>query len=168
MLSGWVGTGLPLLSVVLVLSCAGESPRPEPDGPASALPTTSIETVLLPVSEIAGKSSAEVEAVLGPASSEETTQNSGKGYPKRAYRDGTVEVVFVDELADWITFFPGDHLQFDVEVLRALGLPEAKPAFYNPNTVIRWEMVAGLREISVFPGQGDNVDYVYILVRTKP
>lgn len=167
MLSRWVGIALRVLFVILVASCS-ESPRLEPDEPVSTLPTDATVTILLPISEIGGKSQAEVEAVLGPASSTETTQSQGKAYPKRIYRDGAVEVVFVDGLADWITFFPSEPLAFEPEVLRVLGLPEAKPALYNPNTVIRWEAAAGLREISVFPGQGNTVHYVYVLVRTKP
>ena len=167
-LSRWVGIGLPVLFVILVVSCSDESPQLEPDEWDSMRPTESTVTIALPVLEIGGKAPAEVEAVLGPASSEEATQSRGKAYPKRIYRDGTVEVVFVDGLADWITFFPSEPLTFEPEVLRTLGLPEAKPDFYNPNTVIRWEAVAGLREISVFPGEGEKVHYVYILVRTKP
>ena len=113
------------------------------------------------IKKITGKKLAEVEKVLGKAESKEKV----KGYPckntdcQRAYfKNSNVEVIFKKSKADRITIHNVPDLTSNDNAIQALGLPSSKPTFKNPNTVIRWNEVDGMNEISFF------TDYVLIKV----
>jgi hypothetical protein len=156
--------------------CSGESadnqaPVVEPAASSSALsaaPPTVQPSPAISVPDVAGKTPSEVAAVLGLSSSQETIRNQGRPYTKRYYRDGDIEIVYVDGKADWITIFGHGQLPFGPDVLPALGLPATEPTFANPNGVYRWETIPGIRELSVFLGQDGRAHYAYVLVNTKP
>jgi len=122
----------------------------------------------LAIPAIAGKSSSQVAGILGQPTATETIHSRGRPLTKRYYRDGDIEIVYVNGKADWITVFGRGRLPFGPAVLPALGLPSAEPTFSNPAAVIRWETIPGIRELSVFPGGNGWAHYVYVLVNTKP
>ena len=110
------------------------------------------------VPAIAGKTPAEVQAVLGVPE-----EGSPEGqHPRLIYRKGDVEIVFVDGEAEWITFYDMTNVPFSRRALRALGLPNLEPTFSNPPWVIRWENIPGIRELNVFS------DFVHISVHVLP
>jgi len=117
--------------------------------------------VVLDIPAIAGKSPAEVEQTLGPPSGQEATKSGGRTYPKLFYRNGDVEVVYVDDKADWITLY--EALPLRKESLLKLGLPVQAPTFARRGAMMRWEgNIPGIMAVHLFPS------YVYINVRTTP
>ena len=121
---------------------------------ATAAPVLDIQT-------IAGKAPADVSKVLGePAQPEKTKYGS-----KLSYKDGKIEVVFINGKADWITISGMGGVPFDANAIEALGLKPQPPTFKSA-FVIRWEPHAIYNSVSVFALNG-KVDYAYIKVATK-
>lgn len=147
---------------------ASSLPHPDASETGSVSPPLEARTVILDLKQVAGRSEAEVASVLGDPTATDTARAGGRSFPKRIYRDGDIEIVFVEGLADWLTIFGEGKLPFSNEALPALGLAEARPTFSNPAAVIRWENISGIREVSVFPGQGRYAHYAYVLVNTEP
>ena len=54
----------------------------------------------------------------------------------------------------------------DEGVITLLGLPESSPAFNNPSNVLRWENVAGIKEISFFSDGSGGIEYIYVKAQT--
>jgi hypothetical protein len=118
------------------------------------------ESLMLDVHTFAGKAQADVAKVLGAPSRKEKSKYG----PKLSYRDGKVEVVFIDGKADWITVSGMSAVPFDSNSIEALGLKPAVPNFKN-EFVIRWEPHTTYKSVLVFPA-GKFVDYAYIKVFT--
>lgn len=60
--------------------------------------------ITIHIDDIAGKKPEEVESILGRYSKKEIINPSKVGYcPKRIYLGGLVEIVYIDDKADWIT-----------------------------------------------------------------
>ena len=79
------------------------------------------------VPAIAGKTSAQVEIVLGVP---EEGDPEGQ-HPRLWYLNGDVEVVFVDGKAEWITLYDMMDIPFGRSALRALRLPDREPTFHK-------------------------------------
>lgn len=113
------------------------------------------------VKAIAGKSKQKVATVLGTP----RTCSPSKYGEKCSYEKAETEIVFINGKADWMTVEALDSVPYDDRAITSLGLKAAKPKFKNEFT-IRWELVEGLIEVSIFPA-GSKVDYAYIKVSTK-
>lgn len=130
--------------------------------PLMALVSSACAAPLLDIKAIAGKSQKEVQALLGSPGATEKTKYG----PKLTYKNETIEVLFIKDKADWITFTPKAAVPYSKESLSALGLPATKPTFSNAN-VIRWEPCEKFLSVSMFPGEtAAKLDYVYIKVAT--
>jgi len=116
---------------------------------------------------IAGKTPAEVEAVLGAPGSRGTADVQGTRYPVHSFRDGHVRVVFVSGKADWITISRLRDVPFSPHALKAFGFGYHEPAS-NGLQVIQWRNLAGLREISVFPATKNTADYATVFANSDP
>lgn len=125
------------------------------------LSSTALAGPLFDVEAVAGKSQKQVEAVLGKPSATEKTKYG----PQLTYKEGTVEIVFINGKADWIEFTPKEHVPYHPEALTQIGLPAYGPTFSNA-TVIRWEPCGGYVSASVFP-VGEKVDFFYVKVSTQ-
>lgn len=157
---------------LLVAACGKQSPAPAPEAaPAPAAssskaassvssPTRHTAEPIVDVPEIAGKSLAEVSAVLG----EPTLCEMVKQGRKCLFNTGETEMVFISGKADWITVEALDNAPYSSDALAALGFEKANPVFSSEN-VIRWSNIPGFREISIFPGT-TGVDYAYIKTAT--
>lgn len=155
--------------LILLLSGCGESSQD------TAQKVDITPTIVL--SQIAGKSKSEVDAVLGIPSGDETITNNDVSYPKAIYRNGQVEIVFVDSKADWITIFFQElfyeelssfqKAAFSSAVLSHLGLPIQDPSF-SSQALMRWTSIPNILELAVFPNDQGNVRYVYVNINTKP
>lgn len=127
--------------------------------PASAPLATPAVELVMDVMQVVGTSEAEVSALLGvPASCEDIHRARLCKYPP-----DLDEVMFVAGKADMITVQGMDAIAFNEHALEALGLGPAKPDHANEHA-IRWESVAGLEEVTVFPGTGNSVRYAYVKV----
>jgi hypothetical protein len=113
------------------------------------------------VTTIAGKTMSQVAQHLGKPG----PCSKAKHGPTCKYRDGQVEVVFIDGKADWITINGLEGVPFSDQALQAIGLVPKLPSF-STSSVKRWTSIQGLSEVSVFKGQV-NADYAYVKVRTR-
>lgn len=77
------------------------------------------------------------------------------------------EVLFINNVADWITINNTSNNILDENVIQLLGLPKTSPSFNNISTVLRWDNLDGIKEISFFNNGSDKIDYIYIKVNTK-
>lgn len=157
---------------LLVAGCGGPSPAHAPEAtsmpeansskatPPASIPTRHAAEPIVDVPKIAGKSLAEVSAILGePTSCEMVKQGQ-----KCLFSAGETEVVFISEKADWITVEALDSAPYSSDALPVLGFEKANPVFSSEN-VIRWSNIPGFMEISLFPGT-TSVDYAYIKTAT--
>lgn len=114
----------------------------------------------LNVPSIARKSTRDVERILGRPDRSSGTFLGGK--VKQTYHRGAVEVVFVDDRADWIKLYDTRGLPFSQHVLPKLGLPLRKPTYVNHDRVMSWGNIANLKEVSIYAGAGGGVSYVLV------
>lgn len=140
-------------------AAAPASPATAAAVPASAPPATPAVELVMDVMQLVGTSEAEVSALLGsPASCEDIHRARLCKYPP-----DLDEVMFVAGRADMITVQGMGAIAFDEHALEALGLGPAKPD-HATDHAIRWESLAGLEEVTVFPGTGNSVRYAYVKV----
>lgn len=122
---------------------------------------SAIADPIIELSKIAGRAVKEVEKLLGPPTE---TSKTEKG-PKRIYKEGSIEVVYINEKADWFTVTPTKKIPFNKDALKELGLEAPPPTFSNEH-VIRWEPHKDYQSISIFPGP-NGIDFIYIMTKTK-
>ena len=122
---------------------------------ASAAPILDIRT-------IAGKAAADVSKVLGKPTGQEKTKYG----PKSIYKDGKIEVVFINGKADWITVSGMSNVPFDANAIEALGLPPETPDLRNA-IVVAWEPHSLYYSVLIFSDTKGKVFYAYIRVATK-
>lgn len=92
---------------------------------------------------------------------------------KCSYRDGNVEIVFIQGKADWITVYGTDSrapasaldVPFDVGSLAQLGLNGA-PTANTPIGVFWKGSVPGVHEVTMFGQQGGKVSYFQVKAYT--
>ena len=143
---------------------AFEASAPNPDEVSQPSPFK------LNIGEIARKSPQEVAKVLGNPTSEEIIQYKGVALPKKLYRYGGVDIriVFVEDVADWITIYGKGQIPYGQAALASFGLSTLPPTFSDPNTIMRWNDKFGLKAIRLLPGSNETVSYAYILVNSSP
>ncbi len=116
---------------------------------------------IIEIKKVAGKTAKEVNNVLGTPSQTETVKQG----IKRFYMKGAIEVVFINDKADWIAVTPTKKTQFSKASLGELGLPVKEPTFSNQH-ILKWEPYDDYRSISIFPGP-NGIDYMYVMTKTK-
>ena len=155
--------------------CAGDEAPPEPQASEAVIVAGPPESqapvsVIVDVPQIAGKSEAEVAQILGEPTERSTTKNDGNTYPDLFYRNGQVEIVYVDGKAEWISVMNLDHLPFSPEALPALGITDAGPPSQASRGSIVWDdhTYPAFRGMHLFPRQGDRLDHAYFQVTRRP
>jgi len=127
--------------------------------------------VLVDIQKIVNKSVSEVGTVWGKAEKTETVEGfpCSKSKCKRVFfGNGKYEVIFKNGKADRITIYKrGTYLEMNERLIESLGLTKSLPSVNNPSTVIRWNNLDGLNEVSFFNNGYDKVDYILIQV-TEP
>lgn len=123
------------------------------------------------INDIANKSIGEVNKILGAPTDKEKVAPSGTPCKKNPcdklyYQNGKYEIVFINNVADWITINNVSNLPLNESVIYSIGLPASKPSFSNPSTVIRWTAINNIKEISFFNNGSNKVNYIYIKVNT--
>ena len=118
--------------------------------------------LLLNVPAIAGRSPAEVEHVLGPPFRQSRVDVSQ--HVKRTYQGGSVEIVFVEDQANWIKLYNTRNLPFTKHALGRLGLPVSNPTYVNRDSVMSWHTIPRIRELSLYAGAGGDTSWVLVCV----
>lgn len=123
------------------------------------------------IPEIIGKTQKAVMEILGQPDSEcDRTRHGFKCY----YKDGGVEIVYINNKADWITVNDPEGIGFYPGALVEIGLncPVDRKRVRHTPDVISWEKTCpGILSASLFPGASDNsanrpISYIYIKVAT--
>lgn len=112
------------------------------------------------IPKIAGQSMKQVDELLKA----KPMCSKNKRGTKCNYRDGRIEIIFIDGKADWITVNELEQVPFTGSGIARLGFIEKPPTFRSP-LVMRWNGLPGVLEVSMFKGQ-KGTDYAYIKVKT--
>ncbi len=123
---------------------------------AGTLLLSAARAAVVDVTEIVGKSMAQVQQILGsPLQCKKSFQGLSCDYAL-----AEIEVIFIDEKADWITFGGFQQVEFDYRVLEKIGLIAVPPLVHNPFRM-HWQNHQGLAVISVY-GSGRWVTFVQV------
>lgn len=125
---------------------------------------TTLPRLLLNVPALANKPQAEAERILGRP--ERTSGTMVSQREKRAYRQGKVEVVYVEGKANWIKLYDTSGLRFSQSSLSRLGLPPKRPTYVNRNHVMSWSKICNLKEVSFYSDGNGGVSSVLVCVRS--
>jgi hypothetical protein len=134
--------------------------------PKSAMP------IVCDIKKLAGKSPKQVQKLYGkPDISVPTAVHVGpckeQTCNRYTYQHEKIEVVFINGKADWITVNEVGSFPLSADAIKLLGLPATSPSFENPDNVIRWSSVDGIREISAFSNGSGGISYFYIHCQTS-
>jgi len=126
--------------------------------------------VLIDLSKVAFRSEKEVEAVLGKGKLDSYWRDAKAGCdkcPKMIYREGKIEIIFINEIADRITITNLSEFSFKNNVvLDMLNLKrDIEPTFENDD-VMRWDNYEKYTEIAAF-AKKDKIDYLLIKSKSK-
>jgi hypothetical protein len=133
------------------------------------------EEMLAPIvevdlSKVAFKSEKEVEAVLGKGKLDSYWRDADAGCdkcPKVIYKEGKIEIIYINEIADRITISNLSEFPFKNHVI--LGLLDLKndidPTFEN-HEVKRWDNYEKYTQIAAF-SKKDKIEYILIKSKSK-
>jgi len=157
------------ISLFLLYGCGSSPSKILQSSPTSKSTSSSPQVsqkTSIKISDIAGKNPDQVAKIFGAPTASETVKPSRTPCPcpKNSYKDGTIEIVFIEGKADWITINSLDDAPYSAETLTLLGI-EQKPASFSNENVMRWENIPGLLEVYIFPAQG-SVNYAYVKTAT--
>ena len=112
------------------------------------------------VLELAGKSESEISELLGPPEKcNETYQGESCEYTNH-----DIEIIYIENRADWITYTISKELPFDASALEYIGLKRAQPVVHNP-TKMHWQHYYGLEVITIF-GIGSKTLFIQVRAYT--
>jgi hypothetical protein len=127
-------------------------------------------TVEVDLGQVAFRNQDEVEAVLGKGTLDSYYKDEAAGCdkcPKLTYREGKIEIIFINEIADRITLKNLDDYDFeDRVILGLLNLRENIAPKVDEDQLKRWDNYEKYTQISAF-ASGNNVDYILIKAKTK-
>lgn len=127
-------------------------------------------TVELDLPQVALRNQQEVEAILGKGKLESYYRDEQAGCekcPKVAYRDGKVQIIYINDIADQIQLNDVDDFDFDNRViLGLLNLKENIAPKVDEDGVKRWENYEKYSQIAAFSANG-QVDHILIKCKTE-
>ncbi|MCE6990861.1 hypothetical protein [Dyadobacter sp. CY323] len=122
------------------------------------------------LAQVAFRSQAEVEAVLGKGKLDSYYKDEEAGCdkcPKIIYREGKIEIIFINEIADRIILKGLSDYDFeDRVILGLLDLKENIAPKVDEDGLKRWDNYQKYTQISAF-SSGNNLDYILIKAKTK-
>jgi hypothetical protein len=126
--------------------------------------------VELDLAQVAFRNQKEVEAVLGKGKLDSYYKDEKAGCdkcPKVIYRDGKVEIIFINEIADRITLKNLSDFEFDNRViLGLLNLKENIDPNIDENGLKRWDNYEKYSQIAAF-SSGNHIDYILVKSKTE-
>ena len=127
-------------------------------------------TVELDLPKIAFRNMQEVEAVLGKGKLDSYYKDEVAGCekcPKMIYREGKVEIIFINEIADRIQLNKLSDYDFeDRVILGLLNLKENIAPKVDDDNVKRWDNYEKYTQISAF-ASGNDIEYILIKAKTE-
>lgn len=108
---------------------------------------------MVPIPEVIGRNPRTVERILGKAYKIEVISNSKQvAWKKAYYLQGQVEVVFVDNVADWINIY-NIEMRSTIAFITHFGLTELTLSS-SYNGIVTHKDVAGLKVITCVSSEG--------------
>lgn len=127
-------------------------------------------TVALDLGEVAFRNEQEVEAILGPGKLDSYFSDAKAGCekcPKKIYREGKIEIIFINEIADRIVLRGLSDYDFENRViLGLLNLKENIEPKLDEDEIKRWDNYEKYTQIAAFSAKG-NLDYILIKCKTE-
>lgn len=151
-----------LIHCLLLFSFITVACQSVPAGEAQAR-QDSLPDKILPIRDIANQTQEDIAMILGHQSQLDAESASKAGCPtcqKYSYQDGLVKIVYINDMADWITITPRTPAPAR-QTPALLGLPDAAPDFTDQK-VLRWTRYEGIQQISAFRKPDGTLDYIYI------
>jgi hypothetical protein len=121
-------------------------------------------TTFLNVTKIAKQPKDVVDAYLGAPNFHETISPSNAPCPceKYSYKESNIEIVFMNNKADWITVYKMNEIKYDsASILKALGLKYTTP-FLRDDYVIKWNDFDGFDQLSAFGDGKGQLSYIFL------
>lgn len=126
--------------------------------------------VELDLAQVALRNQKEVEAVLGKGKLDSYYKDEKAGCdkcPKLTYREGKIEIIFINEIADRITLKNLSDFEFDNRViLGLLNLKENIDPNIDEDGLKRWDNYEKYSQIAAF-SSGNHIDYILIKSKTE-
>ena len=127
-------------------------------------------TVELDLPQVALRSQQEVAAVLGKGKLESYYRDEKAGCercPRASYRDGKIEIIYINEIADQIRLNKLSDYAFENRIiLGLLNLSENIAPNVDEEGVKTWDNYQKYTQISAFSKDG-HVDYILIKSKTE-
>ncbi|CAG5018215.1 hypothetical protein DYBT9275_05957 [Dyadobacter sp. CECT 9275] len=125
--------------------------------------------VELDLEKIAFRSQEEVAAIIGAGKLNSYYRDEKAGCekcPTLTYKDGKIDIIFINDIADRITINQLSDFSFDdTEILGVLGLKEnISPTFHDGN-LKRWDNYQKYTQITAF-GRHGKLQYILIKCKT--
>lgn len=160
------------LTVFIFANCKSDpSQHAGTDSTAQAVSTpvpqnTSAEnqSTFLNVTKIAKQPKDVVDAYLGAPNFHETISPSNAPCPceKYSYKENNIDIVFMNNKADWITVYKMNEIKYDsASILKALGLKYTTP-FLQDDYVIKWNDFDGYDQLSAFGDGKGGLSYIFL------
>jgi len=159
-----------LAGILFLLNCKYSShpgqltSHSQPNEVKDTASQSEVQNTFLNVTKIAKKSKAIVDAYLGPTNYHTTVNPGNAPCPceQYNYKDGKIEIVYMKDVADWITVNNMNTVEFNPEsILKALGIPFSNPVIQSKE-VIKWNDFNGYDQLSAFPDGKGGVSYVFL------
>ena len=126
--------------------------------------------VELDLTQVALRNEKEVEAVLGKGKLDSYYKDEKAGCekcPKMIYREGKVEIIFINEIADQIVLKNLEDFDFeDRVILGVLNLKDNIKPNVDEDNLKRWDNYQKYTQISAF-ASGNDIDYILIKAKTE-
>ena len=152
-----------LLLALLLAGCSGGST-------SSTEQTNSASTTVVNLLDIVGKSETEVEAILGKGIDFGDFVDEAIGCtacPTRLYRNDIIEIIYINEVADRITFRNLEGVNFAPEALSALGITGKHTPTLDGNIMKQWKDIEGIKQIVMTSKESGELDYIRAFYKTE-
>ncbi|MPR33019.1 hypothetical protein [Salmonirosea aquatica] len=122
---------------------------------------------LLNIRDIADQTQEDIATILGPQSSldpEKAARSRCPNCQKYSYQEGTIEITYINDMADWITIYPPKGTPARQTPI-LLGLPDTPPDSTSPS-FWRWNQIPSIQELRAQLNPAGSVESIYIIVKT--
>jgi hypothetical protein len=114
------------------------------------------------IADIIGRSPSAVERLLGgPDKTEVILVNEHLPGLKANYHDGKVQVIYIDNIADWITVL--DKEKESVEAFLGLLGIKFKKIKYKPSRILTYYKIHGMEQVKIH----SNIEGKYLMLHIK-
>lgn len=157
------GAGLDATPATTAGRDAAATARDLPAGaPRAGMSAPSPGRVVVDARPLAGQAELGIRSLLGNPT---TCEDVSKGR-RCSYAQNGTDVVFVDGMADWITVADLGHAPFSPAALARVGLPTNEDPIESTPELMRWQNIAGFREVTLYAGPAGQAGRIEMKMAT--